>query len=165
MNCLLLTPVALALALAASAARAQSAALPWPVDESVWPDGEAGKTHVLAAAAIGSCWRHDPNVGGGGACGEVSAGLDWGFSTHWRLGAEAGFGFLGPNTSGDAPVGVSMSSGGPSYWALRAMVGRDFTRLFFMDAGVQARSTWALGTVDPGLHGFLDFGTRLFDHL
>jgi hypothetical protein len=126
----------------------------------IWPDGKIGRPHLMAGAAFGACIR-DGEVAGGGSCGELSIGTDVPLPARFRFGAELGVGFMSSVTSGDPMFGVSKSSGGPAYGALRVMLGYDFTDLFFVRSGPQTRATFAFGKMTTGVQLAVDLGTRV----
>jgi opacity protein-like surface antigen len=123
----------------------------------------------VLSATIASCTRSDADVGGAGFCPEFSlAGVDVPlgfrlFGLDWHFGAEVGLGFMSRSSSGDANFGVARSSGG-TYLVVRALLGFDVTRLFYVRVGAQARGTWSLETVNPGGQAVVDLGTRLGNH-
>lgn len=132
-----------------------------PVPANV-PD--ADHPHFVLGGVLGSCTRHDPNVGVTSVCGEATLGVDFPFSTKWvhmHVGGELGFGANTQSSTGDSMVGLAVQSGG-AFLSARAWLTYDATRLLFLRGGPEILFAYDLETVTPSVHGFLDFGTRFF---
>jgi hypothetical protein len=127
--------------------------------------------HFAIGGSLGSCGRIDPNVGGAGACGDATLGLTLLLGTTstpdpktyrgWRLGFELGVGANQSTTQGYPDLGLAQSSGGMSA-LFRALVGYDWTPLFFIQTGAQTRMTSSLSGAMPSADWILELGTRIF---
>ncbi len=117
----------------------------------------------IFGGAIGTCTRHDPDVGASGVCGEASTGFDVSFVRHskatWHFGAEVGFGASVRSQTGDATIALAIGVGGP-FVSTRTWVTYDVTEFFFLRGGPEVIFSSALDTVTPSVHGFVDLGSR-----